>query len=154
MAGPAGFDIRRFCNRVYFRPMTTNKGSSSTVKRARAAKVKAIPQARIDQLTALFDQQGYMRRPDKKRRRKTPASYKKGYEIRLIAHSREELLSIRRLLETCGIKLGRAFEKGAQWRQPIYGREQVRRLLNLVGADPETFPMPALKPVNAAAVAG
>jgi hypothetical protein len=62
-----------------------------------------------------------------------PDVYKKGYEVRLTAHSDEELVHIQELLEVLGFSIARPFAKGGHFRQPIYGREQVGRFLSLVG---------------------
>ncbi len=59
--------------------------------------------------------------------------YKKGDEIRLVARSTVELVLIRRLLSEADFQIGRPFAKGRQWRQPIYGRPQVARFLELMG---------------------
>ena len=44
-----------------------------------------------------------------------------------------ELERIRRLLRQAGFKPGRAFIKGRQFRQPVYGRESLERFLQMVG---------------------
>jgi hypothetical protein len=66
--------------------------------------------------------------------REGPQSYKKGDEVRLVAHSAAELREIRRLLRAAGFTVGRSFVKGRQFRQPIYGRDDVARFLDLIGA--------------------
>ena len=58
--------------------------------------------------------------------------YKKGYELRLIAHSNRELFTIRNLLQHIGVSAGRAYYQARHYRQPIYGLEQVTRFLSLV----------------------
>src|SRR5438128_2454257 len=87
----------------------------------------------IEQLAEFFHQNGYLRRPNWKRQKAMPRAYKKGYEVRLVAETAAELRTIRRLLRTAGFKPGRAFRKANQWRQPLYGREEVARFLALVG---------------------
>ena len=59
--------------------------------------------------------------------------YKKGDEVRLTAQS--ALARIRRLLELAGFTPGQPFLKARQYRQPVYGREAVRRFLGLVEAE-------------------
>lgn len=88
----------------------------------------------IDQLAEFFHRNGCVRRHDPERRRTDgPQKYKKGDEIRLTANSRTELRLIRKLLKEAGFKPGRAFTKGKQFRQPVYGRESTARFLGLVG---------------------
>ena len=75
-----------------------------------------------------------MRRQDADRRAAEGyAAYKKGDEVRLVATSEAELACIRAELERAGFKPGRPFRKAGQYRQPIYGREEVARFLSLVG---------------------
>ncbi len=88
-----------------------------------------------EKLAWFFRRNGYMRVPDEVRRSvEGHWSYKKGYEVRLVARSKAELALIRRLLRQAGFKPGRPFVKGRQLRQPLYGREAVTRFLALIGA--------------------
>ena len=88
----------------------------------------------IAELTTRFHRNGYVRSRNTERLNDAGASvYKKGYEVRLTAHSEEELLHIRELLEVLGFSIARPFAKGQHFRQPIYGREHVERFLSLVG---------------------
>lgn len=88
----------------------------------------------ISQLTMLFRRNGYARWQDARRVEEDGSQrYKKGDEVRLVANAPEELTMIRRLLREAGFRPGRPFVKGLQHRQPIYGREAVRRFLELVG---------------------
>src|SRR2546430_41842 len=89
----------------------------------------------VRQLAASFHRNGYMRRPNPDRRKAEPHEYKKGYEIRLVADSRAELRTIRRLLRAAGFKPPSAFAKARQWRQPIYGWQAVARFLDLIGKE-------------------
>ena len=91
----------------------------------------------VEQLTMLFARNGYIRRPNLKRRAATPRVYKKGYEVRLVADSVADLRAIRRLLRAAGFNPGRPFAKARQWRQPLYGRQAVTRFLDLVGCKPD-----------------
>jgi len=86
-------------------------------------------------LARAFRLRGYVRRQDKRRlTREGYMRYKKGDEVRLMANSAAEVMLLQRLLRRAGFKPGRAFSKGRQYRQPIYGREQVRRFLEMVNA--------------------
>jgi hypothetical protein len=90
----------------------------------------------IAQLAVLFRRNGYSRWPNRDRQAANPRGYKKGYEVRLVAESPAELRVISRLLRAAGFVPGRAFAKSRQWRQPVYGREQVARFLDLIGREP------------------
>jgi len=84
-------------------------------------------------LATYFWRNGYVRRQNLVRvSQEGPAKYKKGDEVRLVAQSEAELEEIRRLLWEAGLEPGRPFAKGRQIRQPIYGREQVSRFLELI----------------------
>jgi hypothetical protein len=84
-------------------------------------------------LARFFNRNGYVRRPDPKRRRaETWQTYKKGAEVRLVANSQAELARIRALLRKAGFSPGRPFRKANQFRQPVYGLEVVERFLALV----------------------
>jgi hypothetical protein len=60
-------------------------------------------------------------------------TYKKGDEIRLVATSDAELLTMQELLLSAGFSLGNPFKKAQQYCQPIYGRNEVARFLSLIG---------------------
>jgi len=86
-------------------------------------------------LAGFFRRNGFVRRQDPQRVEKEGSGrYKKGEEVRLVAGSTRELRLIRRLLREAGFKAGRPFMKGRQYRQPIYGRQEVARFLELVDA--------------------
>jgi len=88
----------------------------------------------ISQLTQFFRRNGYARWQDARRVEEDGSQrYRKGDEVRLVANAPEELTVIRRLLREAGFQPGRPFVKGRQHRQPLYGREAVRRFLELVG---------------------
>ncbi len=92
-------------------------------------------------LGGLYRRNGYVRRQSAERlARDGYAFYKKGDEVRLTAQSREELESIRDLLIRAGFVPGTPFVKGRQYRQPIYGREAVRRFLEIIGDESTAGP--------------
>ena len=99
------------------------------------AKVAPAPEV-VERLAGLFRRNGYLRWPNPIRRAADPRTYKKGYEVRLVAESKAELRQIRRLLRAAGFAPGRPFAKARQWRQPVYGRQAVARFLELIGAVP------------------
>lgn len=78
-----------------------------------------------------FERNGYLRLPNTERREKDRSDYKKGYEVRLVAKDASELDQIRDLLVAAGFKTAKAFQKGSQWVQPIYGRESVDRFCKI-----------------------
>lgn len=88
----------------------------------------------IDQLTSFYYRSGFARfqHLDRAREKDWWKSYKKGDEIRLVARSRSELATIRRLLRRAGFKPGRPYSQGRAYRQPLYGREAVARFILLV----------------------
>ena len=93
------------------------------------------------QLVAFFDRNGYVRLKNMERYRiEGFARYKKGDEIRLVANSTEELIVIRSLLKEAGFTMGRPFAKDNQFRQPVYGRNQVARFLAAVEENREKPP--------------
>lgn len=79
---------------------------------------------------------GYVRRPNEERRgelgQRHYRIYKKGWEVRLLARDEVELERLRRWLRDAGFTAGRPFRKGARLCQPVYGREQVARFLELL----------------------
>lgn len=87
----------------------------------------------IRELKRFFRRNGYVRQQNPERLAlEGYADYKKGDEVRLTAQDEQELEVIRELLGRAGFRPGRPFEKGRQYRLPIYGREEVRRFLQLV----------------------
>lgn len=66
-----------------------------------------------------------MRVPDLEKRRQLRATYKKGWEVRLVLASKTELEEARHLLMMEGYRLGRPFAKHSRWVQPVYGKAAV-----------------------------
>lgn len=98
----------------------------------RAARVK-LPLRLVKQLAVFFNRNGYIRWQDADRVAEEGwRIYKKGDEVRLVAHTTSELFKIRRLLREAGFNPGRPFRKGRQWRQPIYGKREVARFLAMI----------------------
>jgi len=87
----------------------------------------------VKKLGNYFHRNGYVRRANAVRRAQEGQLYKKGAEVRLVAHSRAELTEIRQLLKQAGFKVARPFSKANQLRQPVYGIAEVSRFLSLVG---------------------
>jgi hypothetical protein len=52
--------------------------------------------------------------------------YKKGYEVRLVAATRQELKQIRQLLIQIGFKPAKPFRKARRIAQPVYGKAAVK----------------------------
>lgn len=83
-------------------------------------------------LIEYFKQKGYFRLPDEERKRELGKKYKKGYEIRFVAKTNEELKELRELIVDAGFKPGKPFRKGRQFVQPIYGKKAFERFLHLI----------------------
>jgi hypothetical protein len=93
-------------------------------------------------LARLFQRNGYVRWQDEERLTDEGYQvYKKGHEVRLVAESKKELAEIKRLLLAAGFKPGRPFVKGCQFRQPVYGKRQTTRFLELIGELPSERPI-------------
>lgn len=106
-----------------------------TIEVARGRRLAKIePSDAIAELSACFHRNGYVRRPNQDRRAAERSRYKKGYEVRLVAASEVELERIRSLLVSAGFEPGRPYAQLPGFRQPVYGREQVIRFLDAVGA--------------------
>ena len=71
----------------------------------------------------MYRQSGYVRRFSPKRRKRVGSFlYKKGFEVRLVLTSEEELREARRLLEAVGLRPGKPFRKHSRFVQPVYGK--------------------------------
>lgn len=93
----------------------------------------------VRRLAWYFRRNGYVRYFDRARRAKDVARvYKKGDEVRLVAQSLQELAEIQQLLRAAGFVAGKPFAKARQYRQPVYGRLQVKRFLQLIGISPSS----------------
>lgn len=88
-----------------------------------------------DLLTTVYHRNGYLRLPDLERREREKASYKKGWEVRLVAKDETELQEIRQAVDALDFKLAKPFPKATQWIQPIYGYDAVHEFCELVGCD-------------------
>jgi hypothetical protein len=92
-----------------------------------------VPADARRELGRYFRRNGYVRRQNPRRlAQEGYLGYKKGDEVRLTAQDEQELHGIQELLMRAGFRPGRPFLKGRQYRLPIYGREAVRRFLQLV----------------------
>jgi hypothetical protein len=82
----------------------------------------------LEELVALFERNGVLRLPNRKKRVKNPRTYKKGYEVRFVAHSEQELQRIRHLLRQAGFPVVASF-KGPPLR-PAVVRQATRRAVS------------------------
>ncbi|TAH53519.1 MAG: hypothetical protein EYC68_03205 [Chloroflexota bacterium] len=73
----------------------------------------------------------YARVPDETRQEEGWGSYKKGYELRIVVKTQDDLKRVRKLLKDVHIKPGKAYRKAQQWVQPIYGKQAVHQLTAL-----------------------
>ena len=94
--------------------------------------------AAIRRLRELFYRNGYLREPNEHQKfvGREHGTYHKGYELRLVVSSEQELEEVRRLLDRLAFKLAAPHRKGKLFRQPVYGKEPVERFLALVGGPP------------------
>jgi hypothetical protein len=88
--------------------------------------------AAIAELAMLFSRNGYVRTPDASHQSQEDAAVRRGYEVRLTAKSVAELDRIQLLLRVTGFKVSRPFAHKRQYRQPLYGRETMRRFMNMI----------------------
>jgi antitoxin HigA-1 len=104
---------------------------------AKSAAPSVVPTQEVaEQLAALFQSSGYVRRQNAERlAEEGPHSYKKGEEVRFKTSSEAELEEIRRLLLEAGFRLGKPYGPKSQMLQPVYGRDQVRRFLRMICVD-------------------
>ncbi len=98
----------------------------------RAVTKTVLPAQLLARLRAYFVRNGYVRVQNPDLVEPGGRAYKKGDEARLVAANRAELAEIRRLLKEAGFRIGRPFAKANQFRQPIYGRDQVARFISLM----------------------
>lgn len=73
----------------------------------------------------------YARVPDETRQEEGWGSYKKGYELRIVVKSQDDVKKLRKLLQDSHIKPGKAYRKAQQWVQPVYGKQAVNQLTAL-----------------------
>lgn len=71
----------------------------------------------------------YARVPIADRQEEGWGTYKKGYELRIVVKSQDDLKKLRRLLLDAGIQPGKAYRKARQWVVPVYGKVYVSELL-------------------------
>ena len=90
------------------------------------------------QLAFFFHRNGYVRVPDKKRRKKESRTYKMGYETRFIAKTKKEVATLERLLGKFEISPGKAYAKAEQWCVPVYGQAALEVIKGL--ANKNRFP--------------
>jgi hypothetical protein len=74
-------------------------------------------------LLYFFCRNGYLRSPNKARRKRDGQYYRKGYEIRFVVNNKEELSEMRALLKKAGFKAGKPYSKHSRFVFPVYGRE-------------------------------
>lgn len=76
---------------------------------------------------------GCVRVPNGGRRGEGHRVYKKGWEARFYVGSEVAVGKLRRVLARAGLEAGREYVKGpGRWILPVYGREQVARLLGWI----------------------
>ncbi len=83
------------------------------------------------QLAFYFHRNGYVRVPDKQRKKKESGSYKMGYETRFVAMSKIEVTTLIRLLKQLDFTPGKTYAKAARWCIPLYGQTALVAIQNL-----------------------
>lgn len=73
----------------------------------------------------------YARVPNADRQEEGWTAYKKGYELRIVVKTQDDLRQVRRLLLQMGIQPGKAYRKAQQWVVPVYGKQAVNQLVAL-----------------------
>ncbi len=86
----------------------------------------------VNKLRDYFKRNGYLRMPDERADDREGNEYKKGYEARLVANSTAELREIRACLKAVGLPVRKAFAKGNQHVQPLYGKETVQSFMKMI----------------------
>jgi len=89
----------------------------------------SFPDSPEQKLVRSFDRNGCLRVPNIERRRADSRTYKMGYEIRLAAFTRRELMELRSTIRAAGMKPGKPFAKANRWIQPIYGRQAAEQFV-------------------------
>jgi len=107
------------------KPKPSPSGLTHVDQAGRPRMVDVSAKAATARLAQLFQRNGYIRVPREARRRELGSRYKKGWEVRLVLKSEEELEEARHLVEQAGLKAGKAFKKYKQYAQPIYGKGAV-----------------------------
>jgi hypothetical protein len=91
-----------------------------------------MKRSELSELMGFYTRNGCLRAPNKERQKLEGGYYKHGYEVRLVAKNRAELLKIRSLLRIAGFEVGRPFKKRSQTILPIYGKESYFTFLELL----------------------
>ena len=91
-------------------------------------------------LRRAFERNAYFRMPNAERREDEPDTYKKGYEVRLVLESADELAAVRSALEELDFKLAASFQHGRRVAQPIYGKKSVARFCEMLSLPDERVP--------------
>jgi hypothetical protein len=84
-----------------------------------------------DTLTDYVRANSYARVPNTDRQEEGWTAYKKGYELRIVVKTQDDLKKVRRLLLDAGIQPGKAYRKAQQWVVPVYGKQAVNQLVAL-----------------------
>jgi hypothetical protein len=87
--------------------------------------------AALTSLTDYLRANSYARVPNEDRQEEGWSSYKKGYELRIVVRTQDDVRKVRRMLQDAGIHPGKPFRKAQQWVQPVYGRQAVNALVAL-----------------------
>jgi hypothetical protein len=83
-------------------------------------------------LARVLEAGGYVRTPHLiEPRRRDGGQYKRGWEVRFVVDSEDELTAVRNALAHVGLTPGAPFKKRARLVQPVYGSAAIERLQQL-----------------------
>ena len=94
------------------------------------------PNQALRKVAELYRQDGYVRGPVPDRLLQDGwRAYKKGWELRISLPDEQAVIGLRRAIDQAGLRLARFYPKHGRLIQPIYGRDQVLRVLRAAGED-------------------
>jgi hypothetical protein len=79
----------------------------------------------IAPLVKLFQLNGYVRVQNKARKQALGAKYRKGWEVRFVLNTPDEVEQLQQLLRDAGFRPGKPFKKHSRLVQPVYGKAVV-----------------------------
>lgn len=86
---------------------------------------KSSLQKASSHLRMLFERNGYVRLPRPEARQRSRRDYRKGYEVRLVLASRDEVASAQAALHVVGLKAGESWPKHSRIVLPVYGKAAI-----------------------------
>ena len=81
-------------------------------------------------LAHFFLRNGYTRAANLDMRKERGKMYHKGYEVRFVLGSTDEVSEVEKLILDAGLRPGKVFVKNTQYVQPVYGRDAVLKIVS------------------------